>query len=375
MADGLPNSQRIDPLTYIKIYNKVVDNVQKYPTYFSRLLNFSESFEGKTFSIPVQVSTGTGITWVGGLETLPMAATDTVISLEYNHTVSVRDVTLPYIDLWANSGKQQVISLYDQKYAEAGAVLANALGRVMYGNGGGAPAQMNGFGNIIDDGTVAATIGGQSRTIYPQLDAYVLPSGGTLTLALLQTVDDNTTVAGAEGETTKVVISSKTGWSLYEQLLNDKVRYNYDTMGGSLALPLASRNTSAMPRSQMKSAEPFFETLAFRGKPLIKDEYAYDPNSPDQPFFFVNEKYLTLYGRSDVPANTGDQLIKLSGTNDKGVYEGATATEVNARNGWFYRKDMAAITQLGMIGYFIYVGQLVTSQPRSAGKLTGVNTI
>lgn len=367
-AEGLPNSQRIDSLTYNKIYEKVVDNANRYPTYFARLMAMSEAMEGKTFSIPAQLLTNNSSTWVQGLETLPTAATDTVFSFEYNHTSAVSNVTLPYLDLWANSGRQQVISLYSQKIGEAGTALANFIGQQIYGNGTGAPQPINGLGNIVDDGTTAPTIGGLSRTTYPNLNSYVLNSGGVLTLAKMQTVDDATTVSGAMGETTKIIVTDKTRWSLYEQLLQPAVRYTYNVADGGLALPTMSADMRTMPKSALKKGEPYFETLAFRGKPLIKDEYA-TPGT----FYFLNEAYLKLYTRNEVPNNTGGMLTKI-GSTDGSVYEGPTATEVKT-SGWFYRKDMASINQLGSIGYFIFVGQLTTSQPRAQGKLTGVTSV
>lgn len=366
--DGLPNSPRIDSLTYNKIYEKVVDNVNRYPTYFARLMAMSENFEGKTFSIPAQVLANNSSTWVAGLETLPSAATDTVVSFEYNQTAAVSNVTLPYLDLWANSGRQQVISLYSQKYGEAGTALANFIGQAIYGNGTGAPTPINGLGNIVDDGTTAATIGGLSRTTYPNLNSFVLNSGGTLTLAKMQTVDDGTTVSGAQGETTKIIVAPKTVWSLYEQLLQPAVRYQYNTLDGGLATPIQSRDLRYMPKSQMKSAEPYFETLAFRGKPMIKDEYA-----TSGTMYFLNEKYLCLYTRNTVPSDITGQIVKV-GSTDGSVYEGPTATEIKT-DGWFFRKDMAAITQLGSIGYFIFVGQLTTSQPRAQGKMTSITGV
>jgi hypothetical protein len=57
------------------------------------------------------------------------------------------------------------------------------------------------------------------------------------------------------------------------------------------------------------------------------------------------------------------------------TYEGVGAENPPTDYGWFFQKRQVMPNQAGMIGRFYVIGQLVGSQPRRHGKLTGVQGI
>ncbi len=115
---------------------------------------------------------------------------------------------------------------------------------------------------IVDDGTNATTIGGVTRATYgSQLNGYVLASGGTMTLAKLATVFDGASAAGLESEEPNIGVTTKTVWSLLEQLYSPQVRAEYASVGYNA---LALRGEGISKVADLKGAAGF-TALSFRG--------------------------------------------------------------------------------------------------------------
>ena len=362
--DGSTFGNRVDHFTYQKIYAKVVDQILNSPTLVSRFMGKAKPFVGKTMDFVVDVTSDSQGQWFNGLETLDSAAVTTTIPLSYAQTNFEQPKVGIMVESFANSGAQQAIPLDTFKYEKALAQALQALGTAMYGTG--TANQMNGLGNIILD---SGTIGGQSRTTYSMLNAYVLASGGTLTLAKLAQVIDNVSASGLAQEEPTLLVSNKTVWSLYEQLLAPTVRQAYTAEGYNA---MSIRGTKVEKNSSSIAGGIGFNALTFRGIPLIKDDFA-----TAQTVFALNENYLFYAGRTIVPEDWKGFLEKVNlGTMKAYEGTGASAMDLPSEyNGWFWQKDMVMPSQAGMIGRCYVIGQLMTTQPRRLGKLTGVTSV
>lgn len=361
--DGATFGNRVDQFTYQKIAAKVVDNIMTSPTMVSRFMGKAKPFVGKTMDFVVDITRDTQGQWFNGLETLDAAAVSTTINLSYARTHFEQPVVKIMVESFANSGSQQAIPLDTFKLEKAQAETLQSLGTAFYGSG--TTNQMNGLGNIVLD---SGTIGGQSRTTYSALNAYVLASGGTMTLAKLAQVVDNTSAAGLQSEKPTIMASNKTVWSLYEQLLAPTVRNAYSVTGPSM---MTVRGTRATP-SETKGMGQGFEYLEYRGIPWVKDDFA-----TSQTVFFLNENYLFMLGHTEVPSEWKGVLEKVNLGTTK-AYEGTGAQTLDLPsedNGMFYQKELVMPSQAGMISRFYFIGQMATTQPRRLGKLTGVTGV
>ena len=371
--DGAPLTNRVLNFTYNKIYAAVVDNILTSSTYASRVMGMGKPFQGSTYDYTVRISTDTQFQWVTGIETMNAAAVNDTIQLSYADTHGVQPKVTIMWESFENAGPQQAISLDAYKLKAAGADAVNAVATTLYQAAPVNGPQANGLGNIVDNGTLSSQIGGQSRSTYPVLNAIVTPSSGTMTLAKLATLDDDTSATGLTSETPNLNLTSKTIWSLYESLLDPQVRANYSTNF------LGIYDTDASIRSSKESglrATAGFVALEHRGMPVIKDDKCADPSTvTGGPWFKLNERYLEWRGRSEVPSVWKGHIEKVNlGGSD--VYEGVGAQyQPSNYNGWFYRTDVVIPDQAGMLGYFVVMGQLCTDQPRRQGKLTGITGV
>lgn len=361
--DGIAPSNRVENFGERKLAAKVVDNILNSAVLMSRFMGNGQPFMGNTADFTIKITDSGLGEFFSGLETLSSSASDTTITLSYAHTAFAQPVVLPMLESMANTGPTATIDLDSFKMQEAVAEATSRMGSAAYGLGTG--DQPLGLGAIVDDGTDAGTIGGQSRTTYSQLDATRTASGGTLTLAKLATLEDAVSAAGVESESPTLNVTTKAVWSLYEELLNPQVRAEYASVGYNA---LAVRGNEVLKsRADLKGAAGF-TALTYRGVPVIKDDKATAQN-----WWMLNERYLFWKGRSIVPSKFRGQLSKVNlGT--PSTIEGVAAAPSN-NNGWFFQDLQMMPNQAGMIGRYYVIGQLCSNQPRRNGRLTGVTGV
>lgn len=362
--DGIQNSSRVDTTTERKLHAKVVDNVLNAPTYFSRIVGAGKPFLGKTEDITVDVVSDTQGEFFTGLETLNSAAASTTVTLSYAHTAFTQPKVSIMLESFANAGQTGTIPLDAFKYEKAAAEALQRFGSAIYADG--TANRPNGLGNIVLD---SGTIGGLSRSTYSTLAATVTASGGTLTLAKLATLFDTISAAGLQSEEPNIGLTTKTVWSLYEQLLSPNVRVSYTEAGYPA---LAVRGKYAMKNKAELKNGAGFSALTYRGIPIIKDDFC-----TSGYLYLLNENYFDWLGRTIVPSEYSDVLTKVNlGTMKAYEGTGAEALDMPSEyNGWFYQKPMMLPNQAGMIARFYVIGQVVAKGFRRSGVLTGVTGV
>lgn len=362
--DGITYGNRVDHTTERKLHAKVVDNVLNSRVYFSRVMGMGKPFVGKTYDYTIKITDSAQGEFVSGMEELSMAASDTTLQLSYAHTAFAQPVVLPMLESFANVGEAQTIDLDMFKMEEAVAEAVQRLGTAVYGTGSG--DQPLGLGAIVDDGTDVTTIGGQSRSTYSQLEAQrTAATGGVISLSALGTLDDDCSAAGVESETPTMNLTTKTVWSLYEQLLHPHVRAEYASVGYQ-ALPIRG-DTPVKTRAELKG-HAGFTALTHRGVPVIKDDAC-----TSGYFYKLNENYLDWRGRTIVPPKFRGKISRVT-LGKPSTLEGVAAAP-SKYHGWFVQDLQMMPHQAGMVGRYWVIGQLMTSQPRRHGVLTGVTTL
>lgn len=361
--DGIQYGSNVDNFNERKLHAKVVDQIQNAPTFYSRVQSKGEPMEGKTMDYTLDVVADTQGEFFVGLETLNSSYVQTTITLSYAHTAFTQPKVGKMLDDFANVGATATINLDVFKYEKAAAEAMTRLGSAIYADG--TANRPNGLGIIVDD---TGTIGGQSRATYTQLNATDTASGGTLSLAKLATLDDATRAASLMSSTTNIGVTTKTVWSLYEQLLQPNVRQDYASYGPP---KLGIRAMTATRGDKADNGNGFL-SIEHRGKPIIADDFA-----TSGYLYYLNEDSFGWVARSVVPPKYASMVEKVNLGTSK-AYEGVGAQVLDMPseyNGWFYQKDMVLPNQAGTIGRFYVIGQFATWEPRRNGRLTGITSV
>lgn len=361
--DGIQYGSRVDNFTERKLHAKVVDNILNAPTFYSRVLSKGSPFVGKTMDFTVDVISDTQGEFFVGLETLNSTAVNSTITLSYAHTAFTQPKVGIMVDSFANAGDTGTIALDVFKYEKAAAEALQKLGSAIYADGTG--NRPNGLGIVVLD---SGTIAGQARATYTQLNATNTASGGTLTLAKMATLDDATRAASLMSATTGIGVTTKTVFSLFEQLLQPNVRASYEALG----YPKLGVRSMTVQRGDGAQDGAGFISLDYRGKPIIADDFC-----TSGYLLFLNEDSFGWYGRSVVPAEWKPFVEKVDlGTTKASESVGYDSLQLPSEyNGWFYQKAMVLPNQAGTIGRFYVIGQVCTWEPRRNGRLTAITTV
>ena len=361
--DGIQYGNRVDNFNERKLHGKVVDQILNAPTFYSRTLSKGAPFVGKTMDWTVDVVSDTQGEFFIGLETLNSSAVNSTITMSFAHTAFTQPKVGIMLDSFANTGDTATIDLDVFKYEKAGAEALQKLGSAIYADG--TANRPNGLGIIVDD---SGTIGGQARSTYSQLNAVDTAAGGTLTLAKMATLDDATRAASLMSATTGIGVTTKTVFSLFEQLLQPNVRSSYEALGYP---QLGIRSMTVNRGDKMQNGSGFL-ALEYRGKPIIADDFA-----TTGYLYFLNEDSFGWYGRSTVPSDWKPFVEKVDlGTAKASEGVGYDSLQLPSEyNGWFYQKAMVLPNQAGTIGRFYVIGQMCAWEPRRNGRLTGITGV
>lgn len=367
LYDGVGYNGRVDFTTERKLNAKVVDSVLNSRTFAARTLGMGKVMTGKTYDYSVKVVDSQAGEFFTGLENLNSAASDTLTLLSFAHTGFTQPAVSIMLEAFANAGTEGTIDLNTFKLDEAVSEAIQKWGNSVYQ--AGQAGQPNGLGNIIDDGTTAATIGGQARATYTVLKSTVQAAvGGIISLSVLAGLEDPITGAGVESEEPSLNLTGKAPWTLYEALILPTMRADYSTSGYN---KIALRGNDIMTPGELKGAAGF-NVLSYRGKPVLKDDAA-----PAGLFYMVNERYIEFRGRTIVPESYQGKIEKVTLGTAKTMDGMAGSPEYRPPSsvGWFFQPYQFLPGQAGQVARYYCIGQVCVSQPRRQGKLTGVTTV
>jgi len=334
-------------LTNNKLMPKVVDTVLEGNTFLTRmLLNAKKWPSSRQIEKSFKYQKNTQGSSFDGFDVSSVAAVDTRLKLTFDPKFYRIPVTISLTDLSINrADTNKVADLAAMELESSSQDMADDLGTIMYsdgtGNGGKDPL---GLEAIIDDGTNAATYGGQTRATYTTLNSTVTASAGTLSLAKMGTLYSNCSVGSATNPT--LGLTTEDVFDLYEQLLEPQARI-YKKVG-------------EMSNKQGLEAGAGFTALYHRGIPIIADE-----KCTTGVLYYINENYLEWSALPVAMTNAVKYGVEIEGndyTNVKGL--GFSWSD------WILPAGQSAITS------FVYLGgQLWSKSPRTHGKLTGITSV
>ena len=331
---------RVLTTTQDEILPAVVDTILNSNVFATRMLGVAKKWNGEQIKQAVKVSkNATGISF-SGFDTFSTNATNNRVLLSYFPKFYQISVALPLDELSANQTDAKVVDLAAVEMSGAAHDMADDIGTLLYSDGtGNSSKDFNGLTNII--GTTG-NIGGQSRGTYTTLQSTVTASGGTLTLALMQTLY-NAIASGSQKPT--LGLCPEAVFNLYEQLLNPQERITKD-------VPMMKRGLEGGSG---------FTALFFRGVPILSDEKA-----TTETLFFVNENYLDFYA---LPMAT-TEAIKFKSSEIKGNDYSSVLGLGFSWSGWIKPSNQAAV-----VGHIYLGGELVTFNPKRHGRLTGITGV
>lgn len=347
-------NEAVTSVTRTYIVPRVYDTVSKgTPGLMNFLRKAKEWKTGYGYQVIIKYQDTTNGGNTGVADKLDTSRQNVRTQMVFYPKMAYKPVVTALIETTLNQGEEQVVELLEAEFDSQAQSLIQLMGANMYtGNGSG--NSWDSISTASDNGTNYNEYGGLSRTTYPTLDGYYLPSAGAITLSKLATAHDATTVSM---DSPTDIFTTKTIWSSYESLLTPTVRSNYTTTG------YPKRNEYGMvPAGTTMGGVQGFEFLMFRGTPFIKDEQI-----PSGELYLINENYFGFKGVNI----KGLKQMNFKKTN-KGIPEGVPG-RVPSTKGFNFRDFMTPIDQLADIGFVLYAGDFISENPRLQGQMAGVS--
>lgn len=321
-----------------------VDQTLRDNFFFGEILANTKKWDGSQMLFGIKYQKGVATVAFNGFDQLPTSQNPVSVNMTFFPTFTATNVALAGSELSINKTNEQKLNLLTTTMKSRAQDAADDVGNFFQGNGtsfgGKAPA---GLGNIVDNGSVAATYGALSRATYPGLNAYQTAST-TISLLLIRQVSNNITdgrvaptFAGTDYQT----------WSYVEQLLQAFQRNTYSDF----------TNMDAGTGYKAKG-------LIWDGLTIFKDK-----KFTTGTFYELNTDFLKFYGLNwweGSPVSLEDKNIE--GNIYK--YNPANATKAFTWTNWIRAYNQGAVN-----GFMIMGGQLICTDPFRNGKITGITGI
>jgi len=333
--------QRVQSTIQTSYLPKAVDSILNSNIFFQRIVRASKKWSGRTKRVPVKVSVNATTTSFRGYDTLSTNATDNRIVLEFTPSFHQVSVSLPGDEMSVADTEDKVLDLVKLTIQSDAEDLADSLGTAFYADGtGNSSKDVLGLAAAVDDGTTIATYGGQSRSTYTTLASTVTASSGTLTLAKVDTLWMAVT-SGNQKPT--AMYTTEAVFNFYGQLLRPQERI--------------TKSASAM---KGMTGGTGFTALEYNGKPILADE-----KCTAQAFIMLNEDFVDFYA---LPA-ANSKSIGYKSQIDGNDYDAPVGL------GFSWSDWIPAQNAYAFVGHIWFGGQLISSNSKRHGKLTGITGI
>lgn len=350
---------RVTSITQNKILPKVVDTILSDNFLAFRIMSNAKRWNGVTLDKPIKYVKSTLGGSFSGLDTHSTATVETRVLMSYDVRAYEMPIAIAGLDQAVNRTEAQVLNLVKVETESAQEDALDDIGDMLYADGtGNSSKDFLGLDALADDGTVAPTIGGLSRTTYPTLVGPHTSSGGLMDLDKIATLSSAVSAGGAARQRPTFFVSNETVWDLYESLLNPAVLASYQTAG----MPMVTRTSRAPMRAAELHGAAGYVSLTWRGIPWVADE-----KSTSQTLWAINENYLEWYGLND-PELTP---ITLGSADIDSPYD-----EIPSKNvGFQWTGFMRPINQHGKVAHIYLFGNEVSFNPKRLGRLDNITSV
>ena len=333
--------QRIQTTVQQEYLPFVVDTILGSNVLFQRVVRAAKKWSGRTLRVPIKYAKNTTGTSFRGFDTFSVAATDNRQYMEFTPSFYQITVALPGDELSVADTDAKILDMMKLTIQSDTEDMADDLGTIFYedGTGNGSKDPL-GLAALVDDGSSVANIGGLARATYTTLQGTVTASGGTLTLAKMDTLWINT-ATGAQ--TPSAFYTTEAIFNFYGQLLRPQERINKDA--------------SLMKGLQAGTG---FTALSYNGKPVLMDE-----KCTSGVLFALREQDLDFYALPYKFAESIAYKSQIDG-NDYPAPMGL---------GFSWSDWIIPANAGGVVGHIYFGGQFITKNPKRQGKLTGITGV
>lgn len=344
---------RVTTTTQDKIIPKVVDTILNGNVFATRMLAKAEKWRGETLKFPIKFEKNATGTSFSGFDTFSTSATNNRVNLSFNPKFYQISVALPLDELSVNATEDKVIDLAKIECASAAQDMADDIGTIFYSDGtGNSSKDFLGLAAIVDDGTNAATYGGQARSTYTTLNSTVTASGGTLTLAKMSTLYN---AASSGSQTPTLGLVPEAVFNFYESLLQPQERI------AKTVDVVKSRVSKGLNSGSGLIGGTGFTGLYFKGFPILADE-----KCTANTMFFINEDFLNWYA---LPV-FGTMPAKYKSAD----IEGNDYSEVMGL-GFSWTDWIVPTNSASLVSHIYLGGELISENPKRHAKLTGITSV
>lgn len=337
------------------VYDQVTTGTPGLMTFLQRENSKKDWDSGTSYQFPIKYQDTTNGGNMGIADRLDTDRQNVRVKTDFNLKAANKPVVVAIAETTANMGDEQIVNLLDTEFDSQAQSLMNLMASNLW-TGNGTGNDWDSAKNAAADSTLFNTYGSLSRTTYTAWSGYYLAAAGALTLAKLATADDAVTIGV---DSPDLAFTTKAIWSTYESLLTPNVRANFSTSG------YPKMNAwGGVPNTAGQGAQQGFVYLTFRGTAIAKDEQI-----PSGQFYFLNSKGFGFVG-----FNYQDPDIMTANfrqTTD--AVPSGVPGNVKSTRGFQFRKMMSPVDQLTKVGYLIYAGNFIATEPRLQGQLAGAS--
>ena len=349
---------RVTTTTQSKLMPVLVDTFLNGNVFATRQIGAAKRYTGERMKMPIKWKGNVTGTSFAGYDTFSTAATDNRVNMEFVPKFYQITVTVPLDEVWVNNTDEKVMDLIGVEVLGSAQDMADSIGTMLYSDGtGNGSKDFLGLGAIVDDGTSVGTYGTLARSTYTTLKATLTASSGTLTLAKMDTLY-NAVTSGSQRPTCGFVTEAV--FSLYGQLLQPQERIQKDVS------MIKTRGNYGKAGTGFVGGTGF-TGLYFKGFPVLADE-----KTTSGFMYFINEDYTDFYALDAAKASKAGlaeaipyKSVDIQG-NDYSSMEGLGF----CWSGWVKPTNSASI-----VGHVYLGGELIGSNPKRNGALTGITSV
>lgn len=310
---------QVTAITRSKILPGIEDQIKKDMPIFRRLFGKATRLDGgHRIEKVVRYANSTQGGWFSGLDTLDTAQEQTRTRAYWAWRQAHQPIVFSNIDLAKNGGAEKVFDLMKTESADMLEALKDKFGTALYTKQAG--DQMDSLVDGCDDQTNVATYGGISRSTHSWWRGDYTASASALALSTMAASYD---AAKSGNDVPTIIVTHESEWTSYEALLEPNVRIQ-------------------LTQNDYRNVDGGFRAMYFRGTPVIADEYC-----TDGYMYFLNEKYWEVPTLKH-PKHPTDKM-------------GFTTTSLREPT-----------DQDGQIGFILWFGDLICTQPRRQAVDRGI---
>lgn len=310
-------TNEINSISRRYIHPQLVDNVYNSNVMFFRLNSMNKKMlqGGLQIEVPLVYSRFAAGGFYQGYDLLDVSPSDTVKNAAFDWKQAYVPVSVDGLTLIRADSPEAIVNFLTFYFENAQAELAEILGTGVWSDVVTNNKVIDGLKGAVDDGTVATTYGGLSRTTNTWWKSSFDSSTATLTLLSMRTMFGNISQGGRHPT---LIVGTQANYNRFWNLVQPSQAFPVQPGGHDEQL-----------------AQAGFSNLLFDGVPFVVDSHV-----PANHIFYLNEDYIYLF--------------------------------VNPRADFNMKEFREPVNQDAMTSLILWAGNVVLSNCAMQGKMTSV---